>query len=74
MIPVFDIVKKITIGIILGLIVVTVFLICNTIRLTIFARRTEIEIMKFSKHPYIVKLPANSSPAGSQYQQMETYS
>lgn len=58
MIPVFDIVKKITIGIILGLIVVTVFLICNTIKLTIFSRRSEIEIMRLvGTSNSVVRLP-----------------
>ena len=58
MIPVFDIVKKITIGIILGLIVVTVFLICNTIKLTIFSRRCEIEIMRLvGTSNSVVRLP-----------------
>lgn len=58
MIPVFDIIKKITIGIILGLIVVTVFLICNTIKLTIFSRRSEIEIMRLvGTSNSVVRLP-----------------
>lgn len=58
MIPVFDIVKKITIGIILGLIVVTIFLICNTIKLTIFSRRSEIEIMRLvGTSNSVVRLP-----------------
>ena len=58
MIPVFDIVKKITIGIILGLIVVTVFLICNTIKLIIFSRRSEIEIMRLvGTSNSVVRLP-----------------
>ena len=44
MIPVFDVVEKVTIVIMLGLLFVTILLICNTIKLTIFARRSEIEI------------------------------
>lgn len=58
MLPVFDIVKKITIGIILGLVLVTIFLICNTIKLTIFARRSEIEIMRLvGTSNIVIKLP-----------------
>ena len=58
MIPVFDVVEKITLIIIIGLIVVTVFLICNTIKLTIFARRNEIEIMRLvGTSNFVIKLP-----------------
>lgn len=58
MIPVFDIVKKVTIAIIIGLIVVTIFLICNTIKLTIFARKNEIEIMRLvGTSNFVIKLP-----------------
>ncbi len=58
MIPVFNAVKKVTWIIIGGLIIVTVFLICNTIRLTIFARRTEIEIMRLvGNSNFVIKLP-----------------
>lgn len=58
MIPVFDVVKKVTIVIILGLIVVTIFLICNTIKLTIFARKNEIEIMRLvGTSNFVIKLP-----------------
>lgn len=58
MIPLFDIVKKITIGIIVGLIVVTIFLICNTIKLTIFSRRSEIEIMRLvGTSNSVIRLP-----------------
>ena len=42
----FDIVEKVTIGIVIALILVTVFLINNTIKLTIYSRRSEIEIMR----------------------------
>ena len=42
----FDIIEKIVIGIVIALVVVTVFLISNTIKLTIFARKNEIEIMR----------------------------
>jgi cell division transport system permease protein len=58
MIPVFDVVEKITLVIIIGLIVVTIFLICNTIKLTIFARRNEIEIMRLvGTSNFVIKLP-----------------
>ena len=58
MIPAFSIIKKITIGIIIGLIVVSVFLICNTIKLTIFARKSEIEIMRLvGTSNFTIKLP-----------------
>ena len=45
-ITIFDIVKTITIVMVVALIVVTAFLISNTIKLTIFSRRSEIEIMR----------------------------
>ncbi len=58
MLPVFDVVKKVSIVIIGGLVLVTIFLICNTIRLTIFARRTEIEIMRLvGNSNFVIKLP-----------------
>lgn len=58
MIPAFNVVEKITTIIIIGLIVVTIFLICNTIKLTIFARRNEIEIMRLvGTSNFVIKLP-----------------
>lgn len=58
MIPLFNVVEKVTIVIIIGLIVVTVFLICNTIKLTIFARKNEIEIMRLvGTSNFTIKLP-----------------
>lgn len=42
----FDIIQKVTIGIVIALIVVTAFLISNTIKLTIYSRKNEIEIMR----------------------------
>lgn len=42
----FDIIEKVALVIVLGLILVTAFLIGNTIKLTIFSRRNEIEIMR----------------------------
>ncbi len=45
-ISVFDIIKTVTIVMVVALIVVTAFLISNTIKLTIFSRRSEIEIMR----------------------------
>lgn len=46
LIVIFDVVKKIAIGAVIALIVVTAFLITNTIKLAIYARRREIEIMR----------------------------
>lgn len=54
----FDIVKKITVIAAIALVVVTVFLIINTIKLTIFSRKREISIMRLvgaSNHR--IKLP-----------------
>ena len=42
----FDVLEKATIVIVLALVLVTAFLISNTIKLTIFSRRNEIEIMR----------------------------
>ena len=46
LISVFDIVRKLSVGAVIALIVVTAFLIINTIKITIFSRRREIEIMR----------------------------
>lgn len=45
-ISVFDIIQTVTLVMVIALIVVTAFLISNTIKLTIFSRRSEIEIMR----------------------------
>ena len=62
MISAFNQVEKITYGIVIALIVVTVFLIINTIKLTISARRREISIMRLVgasnftiKTPFIIE-------------------
>ena len=62
MIAAFNQVEKITYGIVIALIVVTVFLIINTIKLTISARRREISIMRLVgasnftiKTPFIIE-------------------
>ncbi|MDD5836525.1 MAG: permease-like cell division protein FtsX [bacterium] len=46
MVFMFDIIQKVTIVIVCALILVTAFLISNTIKLTIFSRKNEIEIMR----------------------------
>lgn len=46
LVSVFDVVKKISIAMVVALIVVTAFLISNTIKITIFSRKREIEIMR----------------------------
>lgn len=62
MIAAFNQLEKITYGIVIALIVVTVFLIINTIKLTISARRREIGIMRLVgasnftiKTPFIIE-------------------
>ncbi|NLC48731.1 MAG: ABC transporter permease [Tenericutes bacterium] len=59
LIKIFDIVKKVTYVVVVALIVVTAFLITNTIKITIQSRRKEIEIMRlvgasnmFIKQPF----------------------
>ncbi len=42
----FDIIEKVTLGVVIAMLLVTIFLISNTIKLTIFSRRSEIEIMR----------------------------
>jgi cell division transport system permease protein len=58
----FDLIEKIAYGIVIILVIVTVFLIVNTIKLTIFSRRREISIMRVVgasnmtiKHPFIIE-------------------
>ena len=58
MISVFDMVKKCCWAIVIALIVVTVFLITNTIKITIFSRRNEINIMRLvGTSNAVIKLP-----------------
>ena len=46
LVSIFDIIKNISIGMVVALIIVTAFLIANTIKITIFSRKREIEIMR----------------------------
>jgi len=46
LVTVFDIVQKVVVIVVIALILVTAFLISNTIKLTIFSRKSEIEIMR----------------------------
>ncbi|MBQ6687039.1 MAG: permease-like cell division protein FtsX [Bacilli bacterium] len=46
LVTIFDLVEKATFILVIALILVTAFLISNTIKLTIFSRRNEIEIMR----------------------------
>ena len=46
LVSIFDIVKNICIGMVIALIIVTAFLISNTIKITIHSRKREIEIMR----------------------------
>lgn len=58
LIKVFAAIKKITIGLVIGLILVTAFLINNTIKITIFSRKREIDIMRLvGTSNIVIKLP-----------------
>lgn len=58
LVSIFDVVEKVTVVIVLALVLVTAFLINNTIKLTIFSRRSEIEIMRLvGTSNYAIKLP-----------------
>ncbi len=58
MIKVFDVVRKGTIILVIGLILVTTFLINNTIKITIFSRKNEIDIMRLvGTSNTVIKLP-----------------
>ena len=46
LVSVFDVIKKISLIMVVALIIVTAFLISNTIKITIFSRKREIEIMR----------------------------
>lgn len=55
---VFDVVEKATIVVVIALIFVTAFLITNTIKLTIYSRKSEIEIMRLvGSSNIVIKLP-----------------
>lgn len=58
LVKIFDVVKKVTLIVVIGLIVVTAFLISNTIKITINNRKRQIEIMRLvgASNSYI-KLP-----------------
>lgn len=62
LVSIFSFIEKITIGIVISLILVSSFLISNTIKITIFSRKTEIDIMRlvgtsnfYIKFPHIVE-------------------
>ena len=46
LVSMFDMIRKVCIGIVIALIIVNAFLITNTIKITIFSRRREIQIMR----------------------------
>lgn len=58
MISIFDMIKKVCLILVLALIIVTAFLISNTIKITIFSRRNEINIMRLvGTSNFVIKLP-----------------
>ena len=58
LVNVFDIIRKVSFGIVIALVVVTAFLIANTIKITIMSRKKEIEIMRLVGASNInIKLP-----------------
>lgn len=58
MISIFDMIKKVCFVLVVALILVTAFLISNTIKITIFSRRNEINIMRLvGTSNFVIKLP-----------------
>ncbi len=58
LIKIFDFIKNITIVLVIALVLVTAFLISNTIKITIFSRRSEIDIMRLvGTSNSVIKLP-----------------
>ncbi len=58
MVSLFGVIQKSTIVIVVALVVVTAFLISNTIKITIFSRRNEIEIMRLvGTSNFVIRLP-----------------
>lgn len=58
LINIFDVVKNGTIVLVVALVLVTIFLIGNTIKITIFSRRNEIDIMRLvGTSNIVIKLP-----------------
>lgn len=58
MISVFDVIKKVCFILVIALVLVTAFLITNTIKITIFSRRNEINIMRLvGTSNTVIKLP-----------------
>lgn len=62
LITVFKVIEKISVGMVAALILVTAFLITNTIKITIMSRKTEIEIMRLVgasnsaiKFPFVIE-------------------
>ena len=46
LVSLFEIIRNISFGVVIALVIVTVFLITNTIKITIYSRKREIEIMR----------------------------
>lgn len=46
LVKVFDVIREVSVAIVIALIIVTAFLITNTIKITIFSRKNEIDIMR----------------------------
>lgn len=58
LLSVLSVVEQFLIGIVLALVLVTIFLVSNTIKITIFSRRKEIEIMRLvGASNFNIKLP-----------------